>query len=58
MFLSVFIYFQKANNSAQPALYTHLKLTKTRKHSEIKQTGSSTKQDISGEALSKQNTEA
>ena len=32
--------------------------SKTRRHSEIKQTGPSTKQDFSGEALSKQNTEA
>ena len=31
---------------------------KTRRHSEIKQTRPSTKQDFSGEALSKQNTEA
>ena len=32
--------------------------SKTRRHSEIKQTSPSTKQDFSGEALSKQNTEA
>ena len=32
--------------------------SKTRRHSEIKQTRPSTKQDFSGEALSKQNTEA
>ena len=32
--------------------------TKTSRHSEIKQTRPSTKQDFSGEALSKQNTEA
>ena len=31
---------------------------KTRRHSEIKQTRPSTKQDFSGEALSKQSTEA
>ena len=34
------------------------KNTKTSRHSEIKQTRPSTKQDFSGEALSKQNTEA
>ena len=32
--------------------------SKTRRHSEIKQTRPFTKQDFSGEALSKQNTEA
>ena len=40
------------------SLLLAFKNTKTSRHSEIKQTRTSTKQDFSGEALSKQNTEA
>ena len=40
------------------SLLLAFKNTKTKRHSEIKQTRPSTKQDFSGEALSKQNTEA
>ena len=40
------------------SLLLAFKNTKTSRHSEIKQTRLSTKQDFSGEALSKQNTEA
>ena len=40
------------------SLLVSFKNTKTSRHSEIKQTRQSTKQDFSGEALSKQNTEA
>ena len=40
------------------SLLVVFKNTKTSRHSEIKQTRPSTKQDFSGEALSKQNTEA
>ena len=40
------------------SLLLAFKNTKTSRHSEIKQTSPSTKQDFSGEALSKQNTEA
>ena len=40
------------------SLLLAFKNTKTRRYSEIKQTGPSTKQDFSGEALSKQNTDA
>ena len=39
------------------SLLVAFKNTKTSRHSEIKQTKPSTKQDFSGEALSKQNTE-
>ena len=40
------------------SLLLAFKNTKTSRHSEMKQTRPSTKQDFSGEALSKQNTEA